>query len=318
MLLVDDDQAQVAHRREHRRARADAQPRLSTAQPLPLVVALAQSQLGMQDRHLVAEAPLEPARRLRGERDLRHQHKRSAALLERDLGRSQVDLRLAAAGHSVEQEVVAFPRPQGLLDRLQRGLLSGGQVARALQGRGGSGAPLQGAGSSPGRALLECHQFKLREPGERPVPRADRFPQFSGGHRAPAEHLQGRELHRPEPAALRLGERFAAGRRELGCQQGPRAGTRLRPRAGAGARRQDQRQAACRRRAVLVGYPQAEAHQVRRHAGFESRERLHQPLGRHARCRPPCRRPTPSTRRRPKGTSSTEPTSTSGIRSGMR
>ena len=41
MLLVDDHQPDVVHRREDRRARADAHPRLARAQPCPLVVALA-------------------------------------------------------------------------------------------------------------------------------------------------------------------------------------------------------------------------------------------------------------------------------------
>ena len=41
MLLVDDDQAEVLDRREHRRARADGDPRLAGPQAAPLVVALA-------------------------------------------------------------------------------------------------------------------------------------------------------------------------------------------------------------------------------------------------------------------------------------
>ena len=50
MLLVDDDQPEVAQRREDRRARADAHARLAAAQPLPLVVALAQPELRVQHR----------------------------------------------------------------------------------------------------------------------------------------------------------------------------------------------------------------------------------------------------------------------------
>ena len=42
VLLVDDDQAEVAQRREHGRARTDAHARLAAAQALPFVVALAE------------------------------------------------------------------------------------------------------------------------------------------------------------------------------------------------------------------------------------------------------------------------------------
>ena len=41
VLLVDDDQPEVVERREHGRARADADARLAAAHPPPLVVALA-------------------------------------------------------------------------------------------------------------------------------------------------------------------------------------------------------------------------------------------------------------------------------------
>ena len=69
-------------RREHRRARADADPRLAAAQALPLVVALALGELGVQHRHGVAEARHEARDDLRRQRDLGHEHDRALAARE--------------------------------------------------------------------------------------------------------------------------------------------------------------------------------------------------------------------------------------------
>ena len=85
MLLVDDDQADVGERREHRRARPDADARLARAQPEPLVVALALTEPRVQHRDDVAEARLEPPDGLGREADLGHEHDRAAAGGERRL-----------------------------------------------------------------------------------------------------------------------------------------------------------------------------------------------------------------------------------------
>ena len=63
VLLVDDDQAESGDRGEHRRPRADADPRLAAPQALPLVAPLALAERRVQDRHPVAEARLRTARR---------------------------------------------------------------------------------------------------------------------------------------------------------------------------------------------------------------------------------------------------------------
>ncbi len=55
MLLVDDDQSELFQRREHRRARAHADARFAAAQPHPLVVALADAERRVQNRHDIAE-----------------------------------------------------------------------------------------------------------------------------------------------------------------------------------------------------------------------------------------------------------------------
>ena len=79
VLLVDHDQPEVGDRREHRRPRADGDPRAPGAQPAPLVVALALAQRRVQQRDGVAEARLEARDGLRRERDLRHEHDHARA-----------------------------------------------------------------------------------------------------------------------------------------------------------------------------------------------------------------------------------------------
>jgi len=80
VLLVDDDQPEVGDRRENRGAWADADPRLAAAQALPLVVALAGRQAGVQDRNGVAEALDEARHGLRRQADLGHEHDHACLL----------------------------------------------------------------------------------------------------------------------------------------------------------------------------------------------------------------------------------------------
>ncbi len=131
MLLVDDDQAEVLDRREHGRARAHAYPRLALAQPAPLGVALARAKPRVQHRDGVAEAFDEAPDDLRSQSDLRHQHDRAAALLERGGGGAQVDLGLAGPGDAVQQPLLGRSRRQRRDQRLQHGLLVGRELGRA-------------------------------------------------------------------------------------------------------------------------------------------------------------------------------------------
>ena len=89
------DQAEPAHRREDRRARADDDPRLAARDPLALVAPLGVGQRRVQDRDAVAEARAEAADGLRRERDLGHEHDRAEPALERRRARLEVDLGLA-------------------------------------------------------------------------------------------------------------------------------------------------------------------------------------------------------------------------------
>ena len=55
MLLVDDDQADVGERREHRRPRADDDVDVAAADALPLIVALAVGEPAVLNRDAIAE-----------------------------------------------------------------------------------------------------------------------------------------------------------------------------------------------------------------------------------------------------------------------
>ena len=120
VLLVDDDQADVGNRREHRRARPDAHPRLAANEPLPFRRALRAGDPRVHDGDDVAEPRLEPLERLRRQRDLRHEHDCAASCGERVGDRVQVHLGLAGAGHAVQQQTRAGAVVQGAQDGVDR------------------------------------------------------------------------------------------------------------------------------------------------------------------------------------------------------
>ena len=129
VLLVDADDAERRHRREHRRARTDDDRSLARRDPLALVAPLRLGQRGVQHGDAIAEAHAEAAERLRRERDLRHEHDRAAAARERRLAGADVDLGLAAAGRAEQQDVAAVAVEQ-LVDARERALLRLGQMLR--------------------------------------------------------------------------------------------------------------------------------------------------------------------------------------------
>ena len=147
MLLVEHDQAEIGDRREHGRARPDADARLALAQAPPLLVALPGRQPRVQHRDGLAEALDEAGHDLRRERDLGHQHDRAATLARARGGRAQVDLGLARAGHAVQQRLRSPLRvAQRLEHRLEHRLLVG---ASARAGRAARRRPRGGAGARP-------------------------------------------------------------------------------------------------------------------------------------------------------------------------
>ena len=140
VFLVHDDQTHLLQRRKHRRTRTEHHPGLAAEHALPLVEPLAVSQAAVQHGQQVAEATVEMGFELRGQGDLRHEHKRGLPLVEAVAHSLQVDLGLAAAGHAMEQEGGKGLRGDGRQQETEHLLLLAGQAL----GRG-----------APGRRLAE-------------------------------------------------------------------------------------------------------------------------------------------------------------------
>ena len=144
MFLIHDHQAKRLHRCEHRRASTDHDARPALPNLVPFVVPLPGGEVAVQhgDQCLlrpVAEPRLEPLNRLWRQRNFRHEHDGSLPLVKCMRDRLQVHLRLAAAGHAVQQKQAvglrfgfAFGRLGQALHRaddlLQRGRLFGVQL----------------------------------------------------------------------------------------------------------------------------------------------------------------------------------------------
>ncbi len=104
VLFIDDDEAEILHRSEDARPGSDHHAGLAVADAAPLLGALGIVKGGMKDRDPVAEAMEELAGHSRSQRDLGHQQQRVAAGRERRFDGAEIDLRLARAGDTVQQE----------------------------------------------------------------------------------------------------------------------------------------------------------------------------------------------------------------------
>ena len=217
MLLVDHDEAEVLQRREHRRARADHDLHAARADVLPLVVPLARREMAVQHGHarlLPGKAGAKALHRLRRQRDLRHQHQRGAARRHHLRDRLQIDLRLAAAGHAVQQDHARLQRRPFVDDGPKRRLLLGVHLerrrrrppARAGRDRG----PASAARSGPGcarptharRPAWRSRPARKASPGRSPRDAARRAPApcFSSAPPPPPPAIP-RPAPRPRAAA---------------------------------------------------------------------------------------------------------------------
>ena len=145
--FVDDDQAGVGERREHRRAGADNNARPAVPGGHPGVQALAVGEAGVQHRHRHREALAEAAQGLGRQADLRHQHQHLFAGGQHRRHGLQVDLGLAAAGDAVEQE------------RLEALGVDDGVDGGALFRVGGQGRLGEHLGGGAGGLRLQLHPF---------------------------------------------------------------------------------------------------------------------------------------------------------------
>ncbi len=102
------------------RARPDDDADLTPRRGLPGIVAFALRERRVQHRDAVAEDRFKAPRRLRRERDFRNEHDRASAGFD-DVGdRFQIDERLAAAGDTVEQQLIEGRRRQLLANLRER------------------------------------------------------------------------------------------------------------------------------------------------------------------------------------------------------
>ena len=209
MLLVDDDQAEVAQRREDGRAGADADARLAAAQAPPFVVALAVGEGRVQDGEAVAEPRPEARHRLRRQADLGDEDDRPLAARQRRLDRGQVDLGLARAGDAVQEQLA---RGAGLA--VERG----DDPSRPRRSCSGSSSRPAAAGADLGVARAAPHpraagrdQAALLEPPQDAAVGADRGRQLRRRHLARPQRLQHGPLLDPEPLAA--AQRLLPGRR---------------------------------------------------------------------------------------------------------
>ena len=153
----------------------------------------------MEQRHALAEARSEAAEGLRRQRDLRHEDDCTAPCRERGFAGADVDLGLAAARSSGEQDVPA-PTRQQALDVLERALLRLGEVRRRGLGGQSSRRGYLPPIAAPG-GLLRCDQ-RERTRRSRAVVVRDPEREIDECRRQGLEHvLGGDRLH----AARRLG-----------------------------------------------------------------------------------------------------------------
>ncbi len=212
VLLVDDDQAGGGQRREHGRAGPDDEARRAARGGQPRREPLALGQARMQHGDAVPETPLEPADELRREADLRHEEQRLPAARELLGDEPQVDFRLAAAGHPVQQP---GREASGRADVGENAVLVAGELDGMLWARCARGGP----GRSDD-AALEAHPALRDKPANR-VGRDPRGGEIGAAPRPAAEQAE----------QLRL--LWSAARRRVGVDRrsGPRQRHERLPRA---------------------------------------------------------------------------------------
>ncbi len=140
MLLVHDDEADVAQRGEDGRAGTNHHTGIATARLLPVAPPLGQAEAGVEDSQGCPEPSAQVRHQCRGETDFRHQNQHLATRLQGCSRRPQIDLRLAGSGDSVQHECAGLSRMHRRLQFVERGLLV-----------------IRQAGQSAGPALCQSH-----------------------------------------------------------------------------------------------------------------------------------------------------------------
>ena len=115
MLLIDHDEAQPGQRGKERAARSNDDVKLIVAQMAPDIVAFTRTEAGMDDCDAIGEAGCKAGNSLRRQGDFRNQYDGLFSSIYRLGNGTQVDLRLAAAGDAVKQELSRSGTPSSLL-----------------------------------------------------------------------------------------------------------------------------------------------------------------------------------------------------------
>ena len=161
VLLVNDDEAQIAERAKERRAGAHDHAGRTAGDHIPLVQALAGRKARMEHGDRLAKARAEAADGLGRKRDLGHEHAGRTAGCQHALNRRKVNLGFAGAGDAVDKDHVAMSVQTSALDLGKRLLLAVGKCDRRLAACRGQRSLL--AASTPRTALLHHHDTALFE-----------------------------------------------------------------------------------------------------------------------------------------------------------
>ncbi len=165
VLFVDDDEPEVFDGREHGGAGADDEIHVASSDPVPLIMTLAVGHAAVLNRHAIAERGPELRGHLRRQRDLGDEHQDAASEGDGVARQPHVQLRLAAAGHAVQQRRVKALLVGQRGQRRERGLLIRGELAHRLQRNIERRARREGIAVEP--LLLEMNEAAAREPAER-------------------------------------------------------------------------------------------------------------------------------------------------------
>ena len=271
VLLVDNDETQVAERAKECRAGAHDHTRGTAGDHIPLVQALASRKSRMEDRNHLAKARTEAADGLGRQRDLGHKHASRAASREHALDGGEVNLGFTGSGDAVDKDHIAVGVKAGTLDLSECLLLAVRERDRRLTARRGQRGLL--AAATPGTALLHHHDaaFFERLDGRRhtvveqvEVARRDRSALERLDELALANCGLRRRIvkalrRKHDPAVLdRLDGRTFDRPRPVVALDDPRAATR----------RQKQAQALGKRRDILAAHP------TRNAGGLGAKERF--------------------------------------------
>ena len=206
-----------------RRSAPDHDRRLAGRDPLPLVPSLRVGQPRVEDRDPVAEAGLEAAEGLRGERDLRDEDDRASPALERRRAGLKVDLGLAAPVAPARSRCArAFVEAVTIRSTARRcdWVSRSGSASPLSPGR--SGVALRAARAASARRARapvpasSRSSRRPRAPGRRASAAARRGPIRPARPRFPAE----RQRRSPRPHRARPRARSGSRRRRLAPSSG--------------------------------------------------------------------------------------------------